>query len=81
MPFGMGFGELILILVIVVVVFGGTKLPPLSRSLERWFDCERLMVAPSPRDWKPSDWLLVLVTATLVLVAVALFAHQRSITG
>ena len=26
MPFGMGFGELVLILVIVVVVFGATKL-------------------------------------------------------
>ena len=30
MPFGMGFGELILILVIVVVVFGATKLPQLG---------------------------------------------------
>ena len=33
MPFGMGFGELILILVIVVVVFGATKLPQLGDGL------------------------------------------------
>ena len=30
MPFGMGFGELVLILIIVVVVFGATKLPQLG---------------------------------------------------
>jgi len=35
MPFGMGFGELILILVIVVVVFGATKLPQLGDGLGR----------------------------------------------
>jgi len=33
MPFGMGFGELILILIIVVVVFGATKLPQLGDGL------------------------------------------------
>jgi sec-independent protein translocase protein TatA len=33
MPFGMGFGELVLILVIVVVVFGRTKLPQLGDGL------------------------------------------------
>ena len=33
MPFGMGFGELVLILVIVVVVFGATKLPQLGDGL------------------------------------------------
>jgi sec-independent protein translocase protein TatA len=35
MPFGMGFGELVLILVIVVVVFGATKLPQLGDGLGR----------------------------------------------
>jgi sec-independent protein translocase protein TatA len=33
MPFGMGFGELVLILVIVTVVFGATKLPQLGDGL------------------------------------------------
>ena len=33
MPFGMGFGELVLILIIVVVVFGSTKLPQLGDGL------------------------------------------------
>jgi sec-independent protein translocase protein TatA len=35
MPFGMGFGELVLILVIVTVVFGATKLPQLGDGLGR----------------------------------------------
>jgi sec-independent protein translocase protein TatA len=33
MPFGLGFGELVLILLIVVVVFGSTKLPQLGDGL------------------------------------------------
>ena len=33
MPFGMDFGELVLILIIVVVVFGSTKLPQLGDGL------------------------------------------------
>ncbi len=33
MPFGMGFGELMLVLVIVVVVFGAKKLPQLGDGL------------------------------------------------
>jgi sec-independent protein translocase protein TatA len=35
MPFGMGIGELVLILVIVTVVFGATKLPQLGDGLGR----------------------------------------------
>lgn len=35
MPFGMGFGELVLILVIVMVIFGATKLPQLGDGLGR----------------------------------------------
>jgi sec-independent protein translocase protein TatA len=31
--FGMGYQELLLILLIVVVLFGGSKLPDLARSL------------------------------------------------
>jgi sec-independent protein translocase protein TatA len=33
MPFGMGFGELLLVLIIVVVVFGASKLPQLGDGL------------------------------------------------
>ena len=35
MPFGMGLGELVLILVIVLVIFGATKLPQLGDGLGR----------------------------------------------
>jgi sec-independent protein translocase protein TatA len=33
MPFGLGIGELVIILVIVMVVFGATKLPQLGDGL------------------------------------------------
>ena len=33
MPFGLGIGELVIILVIVTVVFGATKLPQLGDGL------------------------------------------------
>jgi len=33
MPFGLGMGELVMILVIVTVVFGATKLPALGDGL------------------------------------------------
>lgn len=33
MPFGLGFGEMMIILVIVMVVFGGKKLPQLGDGL------------------------------------------------
>ncbi|MES1172451.1 MAG: twin-arginine translocase TatA/TatE family subunit [Bacteroidota bacterium] len=33
MPFGLGMGELVMILVIVTVVFGATKLPQLRDGL------------------------------------------------
>ena len=33
MPFGLGMGELVIILVIVTVVFGATKLPALGDGL------------------------------------------------
>ena len=75
MLFGMGFGELVLILVIVVVVFGATKLPQLGSGLgdgfERFRDRLQRSAPPpparlrlvsgrrSPRCWAPADWLLV----------------------
>ena len=33
MPFGLGIGELVIILVIVTVIFGATKLPQLGDGL------------------------------------------------
>ena len=36
MPFGLGFGELVLILTIVLVVFGATKLPQLGDGLGKF---------------------------------------------
>ncbi len=33
--FGMGFEELLVILAIILVLFGGTKLPELSRSISQ----------------------------------------------
>ena len=35
MPFGLGFGELLVILAIALVVLGPTKLPEAARSLGR----------------------------------------------
>jgi hypothetical protein len=65
MPFGMGFGELLLILVIVVVVFWATKLPQLGESLH---DAERprlLLQRRWPSRWARADWLLVIAAVAL----------------
>jgi sec-independent protein translocase protein TatA len=80
MPFGMGFGELVLITVIVVVVFGATKLPQLGDGLEssvkRFRDSIQsaqrprlLLQSRERRRWTLSDWLL-LVTAVALAAAV-----------
>jgi sec-independent protein translocase protein TatA len=62
MPFGMGFGELVLILVIVLVVFGSTKLPQLGDGLGRAIKnfkrsvgaLNEIDVTPRPAD-KPAE--------------------------
>jgi sec-independent protein translocase protein TatA len=51
MPFGMGFGELVLILVIVVVVFGATKLPQLGDGLGKAINTQsEIDVTPGSKD-------------------------------
>jgi sec-independent protein translocase protein TatA len=47
MPFGLGFGELVIILVIVVVVFGATKLPQLGDGLGKAIRNFKRSVSPS----------------------------------
>jgi sec-independent protein translocase protein TatA len=85
MPFGMGFGELVLMLVIVVVVFGATKLPQLGgglgEAIEQFRDRRQrqrrrsrrrvrpLLRRTSSRRWTPSDWSLVCTA-----IAAAVFA-------
>jgi sec-independent protein translocase protein TatA len=55
MPFGMGFGELVLILVIVVVVFGATKLPQLGDGLGKAIkNFKRAVNAQNEIDVSPS---------------------------
>jgi TatA/E family protein of Tat protein translocase len=89
MSFGMGFGELVLILVIVVVVFGATKLPQLGdglgesvRRLQERQQLERphlLLRRRSSRRWTISDWLLVVAAIAVgtFVIANALRAAVR----
>jgi sec-independent protein translocase protein TatA len=56
MPFGMGFGELVLILIIVVVVFGSTKLPQLGDGLGKAIkNFKRAVNAQNELDVSPGD--------------------------
>ena len=53
--FGMGFGELVLVLLIVVVVFGATKLPQLGDGLGRAIkNFKRAVNAQNEIDVSPS---------------------------
>ena len=76
MPFGMGFGELILIILVVVVVFGPTRLPNLGDSLGRLLRGEqasppRLLLERQQKSWTRSDWALVIAA---IVVGAAAFA-------
>ena len=75
MPFGMGFGELVLIAIIVLVVFSSKELPSLGDALERWLRAEQSFDhALSPleqRPWTPREWALVTVVVALTAVLVA----------
>jgi sec-independent protein translocase protein TatA len=56
MPFGMGFGELVLILLIVVVVFGSTKLPQLGDGLGKAIkNFKRAVNSQNELDVSPKD--------------------------
>ena len=88
MRFGMGFGELVLILVIVVVVFGATKLPGLEEGLGNGIKRfrENLQSAERPRlllqrrkryGWALSDWLWVAAAVALAGTVIAKAALHR----
>jgi sec-independent protein translocase protein TatA len=47
MPFGLGMGELVMILVIVTVVFGATKLPALGDGLGKAIKNFKRSIEPS----------------------------------
>ena len=47
MPFGLGFGELVIILLIVTVVFGATKLPQLGDGLGKAIKNFKRSVGPN----------------------------------
>src|SRR5437868_3017853 len=79
--FGMGFGELVLLLVVVVVVFGATKLPylggGLGDSIQRRRDQQRrgdrlhlVFRDGRSRPWTFFDWLLVLAAVALGAIVV-----------
>lgn len=48
MPFGLGMGELVMILVIVTVVFGATKLPQLGDGLGKAIRNFKKSIEPGP---------------------------------
>ena len=51
MPFGLGMGELVMILVIVTVVFGATKLPQLGDGLGKAIrNFKRSIDSPDAKD-------------------------------
>jgi TatA/E family protein of Tat protein translocase len=82
MPFGMGFGDVILILVIVVVVFGSTKLPNLGDGLGRLLRGEqasppRLLMERQRKSWTRSDWALVIAAVVVGAAALALLLRRH----
>lgn len=88
MPFGMGFGELVLILVIVVVVFGATKLPQLGdglgnsvrrfrESLQNPEPPRLLLQRREAHRWKLTDWALILAAVALVAAVIAMALSHR----
>ena len=73
MRFGMGFGELVLILAIVVLVFGAIRLPGLKQDLHA-----RPPAGSRRARWSRSDWILVGVAAVAgVGAALSLGLHAR----
>lgn len=51
MPFGLGMGELVIILVIVTVVFGATKLPALGDGMGKAIrNFKRSIESPDSKD-------------------------------
>jgi hypothetical protein len=82
MPFGMGLGEMLLVLFIVMTLLGSTKLPQISELLRRFmsgFDPTRprLFPLPQPSRWTTVDWLLATTTAALVVVLALSYAQGR----
>lgn len=77
MPFGMGFGELVLILVITVAVFGATKLPQIGESLYNAEPPRLLLQRRWPRRWTRSDWLSVIAAVALAVAVIANAATRR----
>jgi hypothetical protein len=74
LAFGMGFGELVLILVIVAVVFGATRLPDLRDALT---GVQREPTAESSHRWTRGEWLLLFVAVALVATALTLNFRSR----
>ena len=54
MPFGLGMGELVIILVIVTVVFGATKLPALGDGLGKAIKNFKRSIEPGSQEG-PAD--------------------------
>jgi len=75
MPFGIGFGELLMIVIIVIlyVVSGAKHLPSLRERLIPLRVRER---RGADRQWSQSDWLLVvtLVLLTAIVLGNAVMA-------
>jgi hypothetical protein len=81
MPFGMGFGDLALILIIVVVAFGGTKLPGSQETLGRVLPGQdlppaRLLFVRRHR-WTRWDWATACLAGLLAIATLVLALHGR----
>jgi hypothetical protein len=81
MSFGMGVGELLLLLFVVMTVFGSTKLPQIGELLRRFMnglDPSRPRLFPSVRTdrWTTVDWLLATTTAALAVVLALSYAAR-----
>jgi hypothetical protein len=78
MAFGMGFGELVLILIIVVVVFGGTRLIG-PGSLGQLLRGERpeppRLLLERRRPWGRWDTAIVVAAVLLAAATVVLLAR------
>jgi hypothetical protein len=86
MAFGMGIGELLLILLIVMAVvtaLGSMKrTPQLEELLRRWLagldpTRPRLVARRPTQRWSTIDWLLVSTTAALAVTLAVSYAYGR----
>lgn len=80
MPFGMGFGELVLIAIVIVVVFGSTRLSGLGDGLGHLLRGEEpppsRLLLERRRGWTWPDWAIVILTASMASAALVMLLRS-----